>query len=230
MSKVDQLLKRAEFYEKVASQVPEANSLLNKATVFERLALYSDRKSFLQALGQQSPEDQENIQVARRALSLLQQLGIGQDKTTSLGNAAVFGKVDVPAMRREIEHARLAGGISPLGHQNELNQLKQLSDSFKVPGSSSGPVTIPEVTIEGGMPSVNTEQQNALGKFVTVNGITFVDPKKMNDGKLGPETRKALEAFKRWYNEKATGKKITSDSEALQLVKFIVDNDPQKYG
>ncbi len=65
MSKADQLLKRVEFYEKMASssQKPETNELLNKASLFERLALYSDRKSFLEALAQetlmegQTPQD-----------------------------------------------------------------------------------------------------------------------------------------------------------------------------
>ena len=52
MSKADKLLKRVEFYEKMASsQKPENDDLLKKASLFEKLALYSDRKSFLSALG-----------------------------------------------------------------------------------------------------------------------------------------------------------------------------------
>ena len=55
MSKADKLLKRVEFYEKMASaQKSEAGELLNKASLFERLALYSDRTSFLKALAQQN--------------------------------------------------------------------------------------------------------------------------------------------------------------------------------
>jgi hypothetical protein len=51
MSKADKLLKRIEFYEKMASsQKPENEDLLKKASLYERLALYSDRKSFLSAL------------------------------------------------------------------------------------------------------------------------------------------------------------------------------------
>src|SRR5258706_6829202 len=51
MSKADKLLKRVEFYEKMASsQKPENDDLLKKASLFERLALYSDRNSFLSAL------------------------------------------------------------------------------------------------------------------------------------------------------------------------------------
>lgn len=53
MSKADKLLKRAEFYEKMASsQKPENEDLLKKASLYERLALYSDRKSFLSAMAQ----------------------------------------------------------------------------------------------------------------------------------------------------------------------------------
>lgn len=58
MSKADKLLKRVEFYEKMAqSQKSETNELLNKASLYERLAVYSDRKSFLSAIAQGMPGD-----------------------------------------------------------------------------------------------------------------------------------------------------------------------------
>src|SRR5574338_553332 len=67
MSKADKLLKRVEFYEKMASNTkPETSDLLNKASLFERLALYSDRKSFLSAIAQGAPADVQQTEAEIR--------------------------------------------------------------------------------------------------------------------------------------------------------------------
>jgi hypothetical protein len=202
MSKTDTLLKRVEFYEKMASdQKPEAGDLLNKASLYERLALYSDSKSFLKAIAQQPP--------------------IMEGETPADPNMRPYapGSSWEEERQREFGNARTIPKPVPLTPQQEAQQ------------GIAGP---PDITLQPdkitGFAPVDRAQQNALGKFVTVEGLTFVDPKKMNDGQLGTETRKALNAFKQWYNSKATGKKITSDNEALQFAKSLVESSPEKYG
>jgi len=240
MSNADKLLKRVEYYEKMASaQKPEAGDLLNKATLFERLALYSDSKSFLQALAQ-APAADPNRQLIWRALQLMQSAGVDEATTQPLGQAVTFNKVDISAIKRAIQDAILTGKLSPLAHGPEINELRNISSQLKAPLTpeqqevQQGMAGPPDVTFQPdkitGLAPVDRAQQNALGKFVTVEGLVFVDPKKMNDGQLGPDTRKALNAFKQWYNSKATGKKITSDSEALQFVTSLVEMSPEKYG
>jgi hypothetical protein len=92
MSNADKLLKRVEYYEKMASaQQPEANDLLNKATLFERLALYSDRKSFLSALAQ-TPPGGGNVKGAVDVLAqaLQRWLDTSAEKQDNLGGLKGF--------------------------------------------------------------------------------------------------------------------------------------------
>lgn len=205
----------------------KADTLLKKATFFERLSLYGDRKSYLQALAQAEPTDQENIRLAQQALSILQQLGLDDTKTQALGNAVVFGKVDLAAMRREIQNAVLTGGISPLSHQNEINQLNQISRSFKAPMTETeqamaGPadVTFKADKITGFAP-ISAEDQKAVFQFAVEVGELVPDPAKQQpDGRLGPETRKALEGVKNYFAKKNPQNPRMSDQQAIQAAKF----------
>jgi hypothetical protein len=129
------------------------------------------------------------------------------------------------------EAANLIPGDHTTQVQNALNlaeKVRQMATKPQAEQSGDQAVVMPADKITAFRP-IDRTQQEALARFLTINGIAFVDPQKLNDGKLGPETRKGLESFKKWYNAKATGKKITSDDEALKLVKYIVDSDP-KYG
>src|SRR5260221_6889932 len=115
MSKADKLLKRIEFYDKMASaQKPETDALLKKASLFEKLALYSDRKSFLQAMAQDQAAD-PNRQLIWKALQLMQQAGVDEATTAPLGNAVTFNRVDIPAIQRAIQTATLTK-MSPLAN------------------------------------------------------------------------------------------------------------------
>lgn len=238
MSKNDKLLKRIEFYEKMASsEKPDSNELLDKVSFYERLALYSDRGSFLKALAQTpaqplSNEVRQQIDSAMKDLSMTKP---DDPKSKQLVNQLMnFYQGTNTDMGQLIQTLREAANTIPGNNMTQVQRVLDFASSLEQKQQqASAPadetVYMPEDKIKGLRP-INKEQQSALGKFVTVNGLVFVDPMKMNDGQLGRETRKALDAFKKWYNEKATGKKITSDDEALQFAKYIVDNSPEKYG
>jgi hypothetical protein len=276
MSKVDQLLKRVDFYEKVASTKPEANTLLDKAIVFERLALYSDRKSFLEALGQAPPPAGGDAQVkaAVDALNSALQTWIStsaekQDDipgrmrglppgvrgpSSNLTQAAKYQSFDIDVLRQLYSSAaELAAVNKNLRNESDdvrrswLNtvfpaaqrlmdvtgsQIKALDEwrQNMPPGDSGGStgdnvLQVPEVTVEGrpparGLPPIKREDQQALARFVMGEGLTFVDPAKMNDGQLGPETRKALEAVKDYFAKAHPQNPRMTDQQAITAAKF----------
>ena len=197
MSKADKLLKRIEFYEKMASaQKSEAGELLNKASLFERLALYSDRASFLQALAQDAILEGE-----KPADPKLRQYAPGSSWEE--------------ARKQEFGTARTIPKPEPLPAQD--------------PGVGEPPMVFNDPTdrITGFAP-IDTAQQEALSKFITMQRLGI--PLHRIDGKLGPETRTALEAARKYLTEKSPTKQKLTDKQVLQTIKYIVDNAPDTYG
>jgi peptidoglycan hydrolase-like protein with peptidoglycan-binding domain len=74
-----------------------------------------------------------------------------------------------------------------------------------------------------GYPSIPDEVQEMLSRIVTVEGLGL--PIKM-DGVLGPETRAALETFKKSRGLPPT----TTDAQLFDAIRMQYQNDPQKYG
>lgn len=239
MSKADKLLKRIEFYEKMAStqQKSENDDLLKKASLFEKLALYSDRKSFLHAIAQdpgaaaQDP-NAANRQLINQALQILQQAGVDEATTAPLGNAVLFNKVDLPAIQRAIQTATLTK-MSPLTHQAQINQLRQISSQLKAPltpdqeeaaKAMAGPadMVFKDDRLTALKP-INPADQLALLKFVKDENLGQLDESKFGDGKLGKETRKALnlvkDYFVRTYPQSYPNRNSMSDQQAIQAAK-----------
>jgi hypothetical protein len=226
MSKADKLLKRIEFYEKMASsQKPESDDLLKKASLFERLALYSDRKSFLEAVAQAAPAD-PNRALINKALQLMQQAGVDEATTAPLGNAVLFNKVDIPAIQRAIQNARFK--LNPLTQQNVINELMSISGQLKATltpeeeaqKAMSGPPDI-EFGFGNGLPPINPNDQKAVFQFAVEMGQLVPDPAKQKpDGQLGPETRKALEGVKNYFAKQNPQNPRMTDQQAIQAAKF----------
>lgn len=227
MSKADKLLKRVEFYEKMASaQKPEAGDLLNKASLFERLALYSDRQSFLEALAQTDP----NRQLINRALQLMQGAGVDEATTQPLGNAVLFNKVDIAAIKRAIQDAILTGKLSPLSHGPVINELRNISSQLKAPltpeqedDAMGGekvnfPNDDPKDVIRA-LPPISIQDQQALLNFVKDERLGTLDESKLGDGKLGKETRKALELVKDYFQKTYPQNPRMSDQAAIRAAK-----------
>lgn len=207
MKKIDELLKRVEY--------------------FERLAVYGDRSSFLKSLAQNStpvyplsneetnpgvapylpqPEQPEKLDDQKRRLlmqaqRLLQNAGA---KSDAVGNAIIFGKIDWNAIAREM----MAIGVSPLS--DEYKQLQTIKGQlFPAAPAGQAPAQQPQ-----GYPPIDKKQQEALSYFVTMNRIGI--PLSPIDGKLGPDTRRALEAAKKFLKDQ--GKAVNSDSQVLLAV------------
>ena len=119
----------------------KADTLLKRATFFERMALYSDRKVFLQALAQ--PYNEDDI--------------------------------------------------------------------------------LPEDRIKGNLPYIPRDIQEMLSRIVTIDGAGLP---LQNDGILGPETRKALDAFKAKYSIPG---QFTDDS-VFNVIKSTYNRNLDKYG
>lgn len=237
MSKADKLLKRVEFYEKMASaQKPEAGDLLNKASLFERLALYSDRQSFLQALAQTStltatfgPAVREQLESVTKDLGALniQDPSIVGPISNALGG---FSSLDKNGLISALEAAAAKFPQTP-DHASQLQNLQNLISTLKGSGPQSEPADetmyMPADKIKGFAP-IDTEQQEALSRFITMQRLGI--PLHRIDGKLGPETRAAIEAARKYLTEKSPNKQKLNDKQVLETIKFIVDNAPETYG
>jgi hypothetical protein len=123
----------------------KADVLLKKATSFEKLALYSDRKAFLRALSQADPAAQQFY------------------------NLDEFGNP-----KQE--------GIPPVQPED--------------PGTHEPPMTMPADKITA-FPPVDPKAQEALSRITSLEGIGVPIAA---DGKFGPETRRALQEFKKRFN------------------------------
>lgn len=220
----------------------KADTLLKKATFFERMALYSDRKAFLQSLAQTGGASDTwpaakslPADVAEGINSVMKDLAATKPDSTALQNRLQsFYEGMNTDMGQLAQALSEAANTIPGDHTTQVQNALALADKVRQmvaqpqqPGAAGDQTMYMPADKLTAYPPIDKGQQEALARFLMINGITFVDPKKLNDGKLGPETRKGLNAFKQWYNAKATGKKITSDAEALQFVKFIVDSDPK---
>jgi hypothetical protein len=216
----------------------KADTLLKKATFFERMAIYSDRKTFLQALAQgltpPSDDIRQGIESAMRDLAATK-----RETSQALQNRLMdFYSGQNTDMKQLADALRETANTIPGNLTTQVQRILDLANKVdqkqqqQLSGDSSPENSVMQMPADSikALRPIDPEKQSALGKFVTIHGLVFVDPQKMHDGKLGPETRKALNAFKTWYNEKATGPKITSDDAVLNLVKNIVDGDPKTYG
>lgn len=131
----------------------KADTLLKRATFFERMALYSDRKTFLQAIAQEQPGyewnrmeqtekdidtpaalDKQSRDLLYKAMKILQDNGL---TANAVGNAVIFGKVDWNAIKQEINQATLTG-LSPLGKGAEIGELKNILSQL----STKTPVSV----------------------------------------------------------------------------------------
>ncbi len=145
----------------------KADVLLKKATSFEKLALYSDRKTFLKALSQA-------VDPAAKQFYNLDEFG---------------------NPKRE--------GIPPVTPED--------------PGAHEPAMMMPADRISA-FPPIDQKAQEALSRINSVEGIGI--PISV-DGKLGPETKAALQAFKKKFNFT-----YMSDLDALQAA-LMKAEDPK---
>lgn len=212
----------------------KADTLLKKATFFERMALYSDRKTFLQVLAQQltdqpgtsfpgdveadqAEQDKNQRALIWQALQILQQAGVNESVTGPLVNAVTFNRVDLPSIQRAIQSAIMTGKLSPLAQGPQIKQLRDIAS--KLSGPASAPSASPQ---GGGYAAIPKDVQRMLSEIVTRAAIGI--PLNKNDGILGKNTRSAMNSFKAKF---MGGQE--SDQQVFAKIKEIYNQGPSAY-
>ncbi len=255
----------------------KADVLLKRAAFFEKMALYSDRKVFLQSLAQGVPGAGDAVKAAMTELSqaISNWINTSAEKqedipggmrglppgvrgpAASITQALKYPTLDANLLRQVYSVAAELAAVNK-NMRNESDDVRsswirdvmpaamRVMDAAKAQitsleewqrnfpadqggagsqGEGSGTLQVPEVSITGrpsagGLPRIDKGDQDALARFVMTEGLAFVDPKKMQDGILGPETRRALEAVKDYFKKVNPQNARMTDQEAIQAAKF----------
>lgn len=177
------------------------NSLVKKIEMFERLAVYGDRSAFLQSLAQEFGVNPKVKSVVEQMLSVMHK--ITDETITSPLRNIYFGKVDIQAITDACGKAMLDPTLLP----NEKLKLQELSRQLTVAAQKSPEDTKTEKNFEQtsnkimqSFPSIPMDVQEKLNE-IAKNRMAGLFPGGIAvDGKLGPETRKALNALRAELN------------------------------
>jgi hypothetical protein len=210
------------------------SSLVKKIELFEKLAKHGSRRSFLQSLAQDAAAAKDLVNQVR---AIMGRANVSdEDIQNGLGNVSLFGKTDPTSLRQAAKAASsLMLKISPLAYadgakdQNalmgiaaKLNAMaKAQEDSADqkdtevmdfTPGGNMGAGKTDKIT---GYPPIDKAVQSAIERITVIEGAGL--PIRI-DGQIGPETRSAINRFKKYVmkNEKASDKEAFS--KALELV------------
>lgn len=200
----------------------KADTLLKKAAFYEKLALYSDRSVFLQALAQQGyiantfgPEITSQL---NRAIADLSFLGIDAKIVNALTDIM---NSHTPTNRYLlVAYLTQAAAKFPQTpeHAAQLQNLNDLIGKLRLVGATSEEGSSPAVGAPSttapvaptskvqNFPPIPKETQDQLNKILLPYEKIAI-PIKV-DGQLGPETQKAIEIFKQTYNKPGTPKAI----------------------
>lgn len=208
----------------------QLKTLINKVELFEKLAVYGDRGTFLKALAKDELDPTTKL-VLQEIASLLQQAGITDEEVWNpLNNALVFSNVDMSAIRQAVTKASFRNpSIAHFPLINKLFQLVQQLGTTSSPAASNVELTPPVPAPEEkevsekptfSYPQINKEEQRALGKILTIEGLGLpLDA----DGLYGPKTKAALQAFKKKFNLSSW-----TDAQALTWAKMLAETEKYK--
>lgn len=212
----------------------DTSALVKKVDLFEKLAVYGDRGSFLKALAQDSNTDPKVKSIIQQIQALLRGANVTDDSITNpISNALIGNVVDVAAVASAT--MRAATKLSGVGQADTSSKLfnlwKELMHvSTGLGNSSSEPgEEVPESikrpeeaapALQGkthGYPTIDKEEQRALGKILTIEGMGL--PLEA-DGAFGPKTKAALQAFKQKFHLSSM-----TDAQALSWAKMLAETD-----
>ena len=174
------------------------DGLLKKVELFEKLAIYSDRKSFLRTLAQQNTITPD---IKQKLESLLKDISAIKPSSTELQNqlmSAIRGDLDPVALRTAVITAR--DTIPTATNKPQWDKAQQLLGMLQNPApdqSEEQVMNMPADHVSGhkpaqfnqGVKDVQIFLNKALAKDVGGQAsILSID----TDGKWGPETAKAL--------------------------------------
>lgn len=178
--------------------------LLQKANTYEKMALFGSRKNYLSAMAQAAGAQLSSVQK--------QQLeGVANNLAATRPNAqALVNRLLDHLNSPSVDLGRLSGDLQeavnaiPGDRTSEVQgalSLKQSIDSAaqqgqQQPGAGEQVMQMPADRITGYAPIPNDVQEK-LSELLSVRGDYI--PFKA-DGKLGPETKKALDIYQQKYN------------------------------
>ena len=209
------------------------DSLLKKAEVFEKMALYGDRASFLKSLSQdfsdpnaptsfpgdvkqqQDELDAKKKEIIFNVSTILDKFDLARK---NVGDVAVFNrKPNMAGISQEIFNALMTGGIPALS--NEYKYLSYAQKALFPSAKSDSPKETPKAAE---YPHIDPKKQEALGRIVTIEGLGLP---LQADGELGPKTREALKAFSKWAVIKGHLPPNATDSQLLDLALKLTKTD-----
>jgi len=199
----------------------QLDALVKKVEFFEKLAVYGDRGSFLQALARDDLDPKTKALLEEMA-NLLAQAGVTDESVLNpLYNALEFGHVNLEAIRSAVTQAAVRDpSIANAGINQKLRQLAQQLTSHPVPEliNNTSPIAtneVPQAPAPTGYPMMDKEEQKALSRIVTMEGIGIpFSP----TGRFDKNTQIALQAFKKKFNISSM-----SDVKALTFAKMLAE-------
>lgn len=119
------------------------DALVKKVEFFEKLAVYGDRESFLKAIAQ----DQENEQakaIIKQMESLIKGAGVTDESILApFGNATLFHNIDINAINSAVSKAMSSSQMTTIENADKVTQLirlqQQLRIAYKAPGQTEAP-------------------------------------------------------------------------------------------
>jgi hypothetical protein len=205
----------------------KADTLLKRATFFERMALYSDRKAFLRALAQdgQWPADKGlPPDIAQGLNSLMKDLAATKPESSAAlqNQLADFYQGTNKDMGQLAQAIRNAANTIPGDHTTQVQNALALAAKVdqlvasqqpqqQQEDAAGGTMVMPAAHIKGFAPISKTDQEAVFN---------FVGRQGQIDGQLGPETRKALNEIKAYFAQKNPQNKQMSDQQAIQAAVF----------
>lgn len=197
------------------------DSLMKRVELFERLALYGSRKTFLQSLAQETAFTQQFGPDVRALLETVSKdfgaLGVDQDPSITVEVADAlnnFESINLPALIKALQKAttyyprdRAAG---------QLGNLRLLITKLQNPQTSSQEVaqqtTPPSKSKSSPSPIMYDPYVKALQQFLIAGPWGL---QKGVDGKFGPDTMGALKKWQEANGLKPTGQLDSSTVAAI---------------
>lgn len=175
--------------------------MLQKANAYEKMALFGSRKNFLTALAQEAGVGLNGTQ-KQQLEGIGNNLSVVSNPTArTLANKLLdYLRNPSPDLTQLAGDLRQAANLFPGNNttavQNALDLAQSLQGSAVQPGEGEQVMRMPADRITGFAP-IPTDVQEKLSEMLAVRGDYI--PFKA-DGKLGPETKKALDIYQAKYN------------------------------
>jgi len=200
----------------------KADILLKKATSFEKLAVFSDRKSFLRSLAQQGPQLDAGVrQGIDSVMKDLEATKPGNPLALKLMDFLTGTNKDLSQLPSLLEQAANSiPGDHAVQLQNALNLASKVQQMFSAAPTAAQEdvMQMPADRITGHRPHatpIDPKVQEALNTLNAQNPfmVTPLTP----DGKLGTETKNALLSFKGRYMKNNPNATVDDIIKAVRL-------------